>query len=1002
MRNGLLLPLLAVVSLGAACAPRPTSEKRTSAAPEKDDRVSLSPLGKLPLAFEKNEGQFDDRSIAFVARGASGVMSISRDGAAFAVPGVSDSYVRMKFVGASSGATAEGVDSLPMRTNRLTGNDPSKWHTGIASYAKVKVANLYRGVDVVYYGNQSRLEYDLIVNPGADTSPIALSFDGADALHVDTEGNLAVTVGKRTLDVKLPITYQIRDGKRSDVHARFVVEGQKARIAVGDYDRTLALVVDPLIQYASYLGGTGLDSAAGLDVDEVGNLYITGTTMSTDFPGANGRFSSTNAGARDVFVTKVRADGSGVLWSTYIGGSGEDTGWGLRTNAAGDIYISSTSTSPNFPTAGAAPGSQGCTVTRLSADGTKIVWSHHVGGTLLRVGNNPVTPPVQRCFGLELAPDDGPTLVGQTNTSDFPTTVGALKTAAAGATDTDDGFVTHFNSDGAVVWSTLVGGSKFDSPENLTTFAVDSSGNTFFVGQTQSLDFPVSAEAFQKQNVSNDGYSGFLTKLNSTGSAVVYSTYLGAADTEPTRRTTEPFGVTVDDAGNAIVIGMTSARSYPTKNAFQTTWGGGFITKLDSKGATILWSTFLGGSTFRQPNESDRLIRNFGTAPLGVALDATGNVNVVGITETTDFPIVKGVNSAKGLTDAFIAQISSDGTSLLYSELFGGTDTIPQKGFEYIQGVRATAGRTILRVAGVLSGDDFQTTAGALQPKYAGPAMPDAFLGDGFVMAITPPCDGAYRSGTKAACISRVAPVCPTSGEGAGVCQACTDDKGSTAKYACQLDAFPKCLTPALGGVGTCVECTSDADCNGGICNIATNSCGCDGSYGSGTKHACSDPTTPVCPTGGATPGVCHACNSDFAGGGVYACQTQARPYCVQVEGALDQGSCVLCTKDEHCYGGDCDESIHECRQIPDGGKCAANVECASGTCTNGLCGNGSPEGANEADSGAGGGGGTCVDSDCGGDGCGCVSAPARLSTMEAIGAVAALAVAIGRRRRRR
>lgn len=967
-----------------------------------DVAATKASLVKLPLAFEKNDGQFADSAIRYLARGASGAVSIAANGAAFAAPGVADSYVRMTFVGASTEATVEGAEPLAMRSNHLIGNDSSKWRTNVPHVAKVKVANLYKGIDVVYYGNQARLEYDLIVQPGADVSQIALSFEEADALRVDSDGNLVVSVGSRTLDVKLPVTYQERSGVRTAIPARFVIDKMNAHIAVGDYDRALALVVDPLIQYASYIGGSGLDSTAGLDVDEVGNLYVTGTTLSTDFPGASGRFSSTNAGGRDVFVTKIRADGSAILWSTYIGGSGDDTGWGLRTNGVGDIYLSSVSTSANFPGAGAAPGSQACTVTRLSADGTKIVWSHHVGGSIVRAGNGPGTPPTQRCYTLELAPDDGPTIVGHTNTSNFPTTPGVLKSTAAGATDTDDGFVTHFSSNGAVAWSTLVGGSKFDSPENIATFGIDRSGNTFFAGQTQSSDFPVSSEAFQAQNTAIDGYAGFVVKLNATGTGVVYSTYLGAADADPIQRITEPLGLTIDDAGNAIVIGMTNARSFPLKNAFQTTWGGGFVTKLDASGKSIQWSSFLGGSTFRAPNEADRVIAKFGTAPIGVALDAVGNVNVVGITESTDFPIVKGSNTAKGLTDGFIAQISGDGTTLLYSELFGGTDTIPKKGFEYIQGVRTTAGRTILRVSGVVSGSDLNTTAGALQPKYAGPSMPDAFLGDGFIMAVTPPCDGAFGSGAKAACISRVAPVCPSTGEGAGICQACDGDKGSATKYACQLAQFPKCLTVALGGSGNCAECTGDADCNGGICNIATHTCGCDGSYGSGTTHACSDPTTPICPTGGATPGVCHACNSDFAGGGIYACQTQSRPYCVQVEGALTQGSCALCTQNEHCFGGECDESIYECRNIPKGGKCTSGSECANGSCVAGICG-----GVDDAGSGDSGDAtnGECT-ANCGEStegGCGCVAAPGGRSVAAAFGSLFAIAaVAIRRRRRNR
>ena len=353
------------------------------------------------------------------------------------------------FVGANPQPQVVGLDRLAGTSNYFIGSDPSQWHTNIANYGQVEYQNLYPGVDLVFYGNQRQLEYDYVVAPGTDPSVIKLAFDGAESMTIDGQGDLVLHTSAGDVMEDAPVVYQESGGIRQPVSGQFVVEGDgQVGFALGAYDHTQPLVIDPVLSYSTYLGGTGLDQSYGIAVDAAGNAYVTGTTDSADFPTTTGAFQTTSGGGYDAFVTKLNPTGTALVYSTYLGGTSVDFGEHIAVDRAGNAYVT-----------------------------------------------------------------------GYTTSTNFPTTVGAFQTTSGGGYDA---FVTKLNPTGTVVYSTYLGGSGDEIGWGI---AVDTAGYAYVTGQTDSTDFPTTTGAFQ--TTSGGGYDAFVTKLNPTGTALVYSTYLG-------------------------------------------------------------------------------------------------------------------------------------------------------------------------------------------------------------------------------------------------------------------------------------------------------------------------------------------------------------------------------------------------------------------------------------------------------------------------------------------
>ena len=466
--------------------------------------------------------------------------------------------LRMSFVGANPKTRMEGQEGLPGKANYFLGNDPKKWRTHVPTYAKVHYQDLYPGIDLIYYGNQRQLEHDFVVRPGADPGSIALSFQGADKVEVDAQGDLVLHTAAGAIRQRKPVIYQEVAGLRRDIAGGYLLrEKRTVGFKVDKYDPSRPLIIDPVLIYSTYLGGSSSDVAGGIAVDAAGNAYVTGGILSTDFPTTAGAFQTTLGGDLDAFVTKLNPTGSALVYSTFLGGSAFDEGLGIAVGAAGNAYVTGDTRSTNFPiTAGAFQttlgGSAGAFVTKLNPAGSALVYSTYLGGSNNDDGK-----------GIAVDLTGNAYVTGDTDSSNFPTTAGAFQTTLGG--DGGDAFVTKLNPAGsALIYSTYLGGSGLDRGLGV---AVDASGNAYVTGDTRSTNFPTTAGAFQ---TTLDGFAdAFVTKLNPTGSALIYSTYLGGISFD------EGLGIAVDSSGNAYVTGDTTSADFPTTTgAFQASAGG--------------------------------------------------------------------------------------------------------------------------------------------------------------------------------------------------------------------------------------------------------------------------------------------------------------------------------------------------------------------------------------------------------------------------------------------
>ncbi|MFZ1220963.1 MAG: SBBP repeat-containing protein [Chthoniobacterales bacterium] len=617
--------------------------------------------GKLPLAFEANRGQTEEAT-NFRSRGAGYTLSLSPTEAVFLLtrgPKESPTVLRMNLVGANPGAPVEGRNELEGKVNYLIGNDPAQWRTNIPIFSRVHYSEVYPGVDVIYYGNQRRLEYDFVVAPGSDTRAIALEFAGAPRIEVEAAtGDLLIAVGEETIRQHKPIVYQKTSAGRREVEGRYALRsGGLVGIELGKYDASAALIIDPVLEYSTFLGGNFGAQARAIAVDSTGSAYVTGVTSSTDFPTANPA-QSTNHGQPDVFVTKLNAAGSALVYSTYLGGGNQEYGLGIAVDSTGSAYVTGWTFSANFPTVNAFQPTKGhlftddAFVAKLSPSGSALVYSTYLGGENDDQGNDIAVDSSGNAY-----------VTGFTESSNFPTANALQSTFGGRSCERGDAFVTKFNAAGAaLVYSTYLGGTRDDEGRSI---AVDSAGNAYVTGFTKSTNFPT-ANAFQSTYGDGDfdggcdfGGDAFVTKFNAAGSALVYSTYLGGSDTDGGD------GIAVDSSGSAYVTGGTNSTNFPIANALQSalkSLNDIFVTKFNPAGSALVYSTYLGGDS------SD--------AGLGIAVNATGNAYITGFTQSTNFPTANAFKStlAPGdfYGDAFVTKFNAAGSALVYSSYLGG------------------------------------------------------------------------------------------------------------------------------------------------------------------------------------------------------------------------------------------------------------------------------------------------------------------------------------------
>jgi beta-propeller repeat-containing protein len=692
-----LFPFLAGVALSATAAT--------------ENRLSES-YGKLPLHFEANLGQ-TDKNVHFLSRGPGynlyltaneAVLVLSKPNADVkrdargAKAQQKSLALRMSLVGAARSPLVSGLEEQPGKANYFISGDRSKWRTNVPTYAKVRYQNVYPGIDLVYYGNQRQLEYDFVVAPGADPKKIVLGFKGADKLEIDAQGDLVLHAAGGDIRQHKPIVYQEIDGVRREVDGGYVIKpGKRVGFRLAAYDTTRPLIIDPMVlAYSTYLGGFDGDYAMAIVVDADGNAYVAGGTAAPGFPTTAGAFQSAFPGGFGTytFVTKLNPSGTALVYSTYLGsGNGYSSATGIAVDAAGNAYVTGGTQPPaNYPTTPGAfqPANAGtygnAFVTKLDPSGSALVYSTYLGGSTSDSGT-----------GIAVDADGNAYVTGKAGSSDFPTTAGALQPAYGGS---GDAFVTKLNPAGsALVYSTYLGGS---SQEYSGGIAIDAAGNAYVAGSTQSANFPTTAEAFQA--AFGGAGDAFVTKLNSTGSALVYSTYL---------RDGRGTAIAVDVNGNAYVTGTTYSPNFPTTAAaFQTTYAGGytgystgdaFVTKLDPTGSALVYSTYLGGS-------------DGGEWSAGIAVDAGGNAYVTGDTASTNFPTTldafqttyAGGYDVYTFRDAFVTKLNPTGSALVYSTYLGGNKVDSAHGI-------AADGNGNAYVAGSTNSSNFPTTPGAFQ-----------------------------------------------------------------------------------------------------------------------------------------------------------------------------------------------------------------------------------------------------------------------------------------------
>jgi len=572
--------------------------------------------------------------------------------------------------------------------NYLVGNDASKHAINVGLYKEVVVQNVYEGIDIRYYFDRGFLRYDYIVHAGADPGKIKFTLKGSDSEYLK-DGALCYTT--RFGEVQMAELKTTQSGK--EIQSRFVKNGAIWQIDLATFDKKKTVVIDPLV-YFTYIGGGSDDYGNGIAIDGSGNAYITGYTQSTDYDVTSGAFQTTNGGYIDGFVTKLNSDGTALLYSTYIGGNIHDYCGGIAIDDSGNAYITGHTGSTNFTiTSGAfqttLSGIYDAFVTKLNTTGTALLYSTYIGGvnndfgdgividasgnayitgftnsvdydvtsgafqttiggswdafvTKLNTGGTALLYSTyiggvsdDRSYGIGIDGSGSAYITGYSNSTDYDVTSGAFQTTNDGY---DDVFVTKFNSAGtALLYSTYIGGTNSDRGYGI---AIDASGNAYITGHCGS-DYDVTSGAFQ--TIIGGGWDAFVTKLNTVGTALLYSTYIGGVDYEYAR------AITLDASGHTYIIGNTSSTDYDvTSGAFQTTFGGSLdviVSKLNAAGTALIYSTYFGGSN----DETG----------YGIAIDGSGSAYFTGETASFDFDIMTGVfqSTLGGGHDAFVTKL---------------------------------------------------------------------------------------------------------------------------------------------------------------------------------------------------------------------------------------------------------------------------------------------------------------------------------------------------------
>jgi Beta-propeller repeat len=588
--------------------------------------------------------------------------------------------LEVNFVGAQVGARPQGESaSYPVYYYLAS---PRYWHSAVR-WERVRYREIYPGIDLILVTKAGELEFVFEIRPGADPGKIRIRYHGA-AVQLNQTGDLLIRVGRKQIQQRRAVAFQ---GKDRSVECSYSL-AHDVTLRLGRYDSLRALTIDPALNFSTYLGGPGYDAINALTTDYTENIYVTGTTSSTSLlPGS----VQSDRASREVWVAKLNSAGTQLLYLVYIGGSGNDSGQGIAVDTSGNAYVTGMTSSTNFPTTSGAfstqsVGPQEAFIAKFGPAG-QVEYSTYLGA-----GSD---------AGLAIAVDTTGAvyIAGQTGSVSFPTTAGTIQTSYGGGLS--DCFVTKISAAGnSLVYSTYLGGSLLDL---CTGIAIDVSDDAYVTGTTRSTNFPI--QMALQSNLMGSA-SAFVAEINPTGSALLYSTYLGGSVVDNSN------AITVDAFGSAYIVGTTASPDFPTTTgAAQTVLAGlynAFVAKLTPGGNGLTYSTFIGGSG------SD--------TAMAIAIDTSGQALVGGLTTSPNFPVVNAIQPAFQLTrDAFATVVSAGGSSLVFSSYFGGAGD--NRGFAV-----AASPPNSLALGGMTNSATFPPDA-ALQSSFGGTY-------DGFLLSV--------------------------------------------------------------------------------------------------------------------------------------------------------------------------------------------------------------------------------------------------------------------------
>ncbi len=671
------------------------------------------------MPFIENQGQIADEQVRFYAKTFGGAIYVTKEGEMVysfiksesnhnpkkrrieTKPDSETTQIitfKEKLVGAST-RSPEGSEKGETKVNYFVGNDPNKWKTNLSTYEVVSLGEVYQGIDLRLKAYGKNVEKIFAVKPGADPGAIKLKIDRGAALEINENGELEVDTGLGVVSFAKPLAYQEINGKRQEVKVAYLLKNSELRtpnpeLAYGfevlEYDKSVPLIIDPVLAYSTYLGGSGGDSGYGIAVDGSGNIYITGTTASTNFRTV-GPIQASNAGSIDVFVTKINAPGNALVYSTYLGGGGDDYGDRIAVDGSGNVYLTGYTTSTDFPTVSASqPTYRGGTfdafVTKINASGNALVYSTYLGGSGADSGN-----------AIAVDGSGNVYLTGTTSSINFPTSEYPVQNLNAGGSDA---FVSKIDASGTLVYSTYLGGNGDDYGFGI---AADTFRNIYVTGRTKSTDFPgpKTIQSTPFPSVGGGYWDAFVAKIDASGTfpylTLVYSTYLGGDYGE------DGYAIAVDSSQNVYITGTTHSTNFPTVNSIQASNAGAsdcFVTKINPAGSTFVYSTYLGG--------------NFDDVCEGIAVDGSGNVYITGSTISANFPTSNPIqiNNA-GLVDVFVTKINPAGSALVYSTYLGGSGEDQSRGI-------AVDGSGNVYLAGSTSSTNFPISSSPIQGSNAG------------------------------------------------------------------------------------------------------------------------------------------------------------------------------------------------------------------------------------------------------------------------------------------